>query len=166
MKRTGKHHAQSRYGSAARRFIPPVLLLAGLSVFIMAFVVANTDDTTSLAVSGNPAIDRLIPSPNSEVLRQTQIGIDLAPGFEAELIINDVPIPPDQINVLRSGEDPDLSNEVAGAFSTTLNQFLYQPLRGRAVPQLNSDLNCVVATFWPIADPTNIETVEWCFTVS
>jgi hypothetical protein len=136
--------------------------MGGVAIFIIAFVVANTDEPGSVRIV-NPAIEALIPAPGSEVLRQSQVGVDLAPGFEAELVINGVQIPPDELNVLRDADDPQQSASQTGAFGTTINRFTYQPLEGRAVPELQGDENCVVATFWATADPTNIDTVEWCF---
>ena len=100
------------------------------------------------------------------MLRQSKVGIDLAPGHAAELEINGVPIPPDQVNVFRDEADPEASSEQQGGFDSTLNRFEYQPLEGRAVPELKGDENCVVATFWPLSDPGDTETVEWCFTVA
>ncbi len=137
-------------------------LLGGIAVFIVAFVVANTDEPGSVRIV-NPAIESLIPAPGSEVLRQSQVGVDLIGGFEAELVINGVQIPPDEVNVLRDAEQPDQSASQTGRFGTTINRFTYQPLAGRSVPELQGDRNCVVATFWPTADPTDIDTVEWCF---
>lgn len=139
--------------------------MAGVAVFVIAFVVANTGEDDGVRIT-NPAVEELIPAPDSEVLRQSQVGVDLASGFEAELVINDVPIPPDQVNVLRDPTDPEESADQAGEFGTTINRFVYQPLEGRAVPELKGDENCVVARFWPLSDPTDIDSVEWCFTVA
>ena len=149
----------------AKKVLPVVGILAGLSIFVIGFVVANTDTEEPLVVS-NPAIDAVTPLPGAEVLRQSQVGIDLASGWTAELVINGVPIPPDQVNVLRNPEAPDQDAEQVGTFDRTINRFLYQPLEGRAVPELKGDENCVVATFWPLADPSATESVEWCFTVA
>jgi hypothetical protein len=163
---TTRRHAQDSSATRlAKKFVPAIGLALGIAIFVIAFVVANTDNETP-AVFTSPVIDALTPLPGSEVLRQSQVGIDLVSGYEAELVLNDTPIPPDQINVLRNPADPDESTDQAGAFSETINRFLYQPLEGRAVPALRGDENCVVATFWPIADPTDIDSVEWCFTVA
>ncbi len=147
-----------------RRWAAPLAITVGVAVFAVAFVVANTDDP-EVRVS-NPAVEELIPAPGSEVLRQSQVGVDLATGFAAELVINGVPIPPDEVNILRDPADPGESAEQPGTFGTTINRFVYQPLEGRAVPELKGDENCVVATFWPLSDPDDIDSVEWCFTVA
>lgn len=149
-----------------RKVLPLFFLAVGVVIFIAAFVLTNTGDPDNPIVTQNANIEALIPAPNSEVLRQSQVGIDLASGYQAELVINGTPIPPDQVNVLRDVENPEVSSGQAGGFDTTLNRFLYQPLEGRAVPELKGDENCAVATFWPIADPTDIDSIEWCFTVA
>ena len=160
-----KHSGPSRLETLARRFLVPVGIAAGATIFILAFVLADTD-TGDDVIFNDPAIEALLPVPGSEVLRQSQVGIDLASGFDAELVINGVPIPRDQVNILRNAEDPDQSAEEPGVFATTINRFLYQPLEGRAVPELKGDENCVVATFWPLADPSDVRTTSWCFTVA
>jgi len=129
-------------------------------------VVSNTDDPDNPVITGNPAIEELIPQPGSEVLRQSLVGIDLAPGYEARLVINGTRIRPEQVNVLRSEENPEESAGQAGRFDETLSRFVYQPLEGRDVPALKADENCAVATFWPTLDDTDIDSIEWCFTVN
>ena len=148
------------------KLLPPVLLAAGGVIFIMGFVLTNTGEDADPVVTQNPRIEELIPAPGSEVLRQSKVGIDLAPGHTAELVLNGVPIPLDQVNVFRDETDPEVSSEQQGGFDSTLNRFEYQPLEGRAVPELKGDENCVVATFWPLSDPDDVDTVEWCFTVA
>lgn len=159
------HAEETKLFRLAKKVVPAVGLLVGLSIFVIAFFVANTDTQDTVAIS-NPAIDSVTPLPGAEVLRQSQVGIDLVSGWEAELEINGVAIPPDQVNVLRNPEAPDQDAEQVGTFDSTINRFLYQPLEGRAVPELKGDENCVVATFWPLSDPSAIESVSWCFTVA
>ena len=157
--------AESPLVKFAKKAIVPIGLTAGAAIFLIAFFVANTD-TDGDVIFSDPAIEALIPAQGSEVLRQSQVGIDLVSGFEAELTINGVPIPPDEVNILRNPENPDESAEAPGTFSDTINRFLYQPLEGRAVPELKGDENCAVANFWPLSDPSDIRTVQWCFTVA
>ena len=148
------------------RVAGPVALLVGFIAIVVAFMVTSREDQTSPIVTGNPAIEALIPPEGSEQLRQTRVGIDLVSGYDAELTINGVFIPIDQINVLRDLENPDLSAEVAATSSNTLSRFEYQPLQGRVIPELKADENCVVAEFWPLNDPLSRQSVSWCFTVA
>tara|TARA_X000000368_G_scaffold27981_2_gene21092 strand:- start:10536 stop:11021 length:486 start_codon:yes stop_codon:yes gene_type:complete len=146
------------------RILGPALVTVGITGVILGFALSNSGSTDDIRVEGNPVIEALFPEPDAEVLRQTSIGIDLITGYEAELTINGVPIPPDQINVLRDLENPRESAQTSGTFGSTLNKFSYQPLEGRAVPELQGDRNCVVAVYWPLSDPTDRASIEWCFT--
>ncbi|MFN3216735.1 MAG: hypothetical protein ACE367_09600 [Acidimicrobiales bacterium] len=156
-----------RFSTAQRRAIersvPWLLAVAGAALFIIGFAITTTGEPDQTIVTSNPAIEELIPAPGSEVLSQSQVGIDLVAGYTAQLFINGTPIPLDEVNVLRDVDDPQTSADQAATFDTTLNRFLYQPLTGRAVPELVGGENCAVAEFWPIADPEAVERVEWCF---
>ena len=152
--------------SALNRGVPWILVVAGIALFIAGFAITTTGDPDQPIVASNPAVEELIPAPGSEVLRQSQVGIDLVAGYTAQLFINGTPIPLDEMNVLRDTDDPAVSAEEPGTFDTTLNRFLYQPLEGRSVPELVGDENCVVAEFWALAEPDARQRVEWCFTVA
>ncbi len=149
---------------ALNRGVPWLLAVAGVALFIIGFAITTTGDPEQPIVAGNPAVEELIPAPGAEVLQQSQVGIDLVAGYSAQLFINGTPIPPDEVNVLRDVEDPQVSAEQAAAFDSTINRFVYQPLAGRAVPELVGNENCAVAEFWPLSDPDSIQRVEWCFT--
>ena len=145
------------------RLIGPLLLTMGICGVILGFALSS-QGSSDIRVEGNPIIESLLPEPDSEVLRQSFVGIDLISGYEAELTINGVPIPPDEINVLRDLENPRESAETSGSFGSTLNRFLYQPLEGRSVPELLGDRNCVSAVYWPLSDPEKRQRIDWCFT--
>tara|TARA_B100000686_G_C16784654_1_gene974390 strand:- start:2486 stop:2977 length:492 start_codon:yes stop_codon:yes gene_type:complete len=145
------------------RVFGPLMVTIGISGIILGFAL-STQGSEDIRVEGNPIIESLTPEPDTEVLRQSLVGIDLISGYEAELTINGIPIPPDQINILRDVDNPRESAESSGSFGSTLNRFLYQPLEGRAVPELLGDRNCVTAEYWPLADPENKKKIEWCFT--
>ena len=141
------------------RLIGPLLLTMGICGVILGFALSS-QGSSDIRVEGNPIIESLLPEPDSEVLRQSFVGIDLISGYEAELTINGVPIPPDEINVLRDLENPRESAETSGSFGSTLNRFLYQPLEGRAVPELLGDRNCVSAVYWPLSDPEKRQRID------
>ena len=135
----------------------------GICGVILGFALSS-QGSSDIRVEGNPIIESLLPEPDSEVLRQSFVGIDLISGYEAALTINGVPIPPDEINVLRDLGNTRESAETSGSFGSTLNRFLYQPLEGRSVPELLGDRNCVSAVYWPLSDPEKRQRIDWCFT--
>ena len=77
---------------ALRRVLLGIAALMGAAAILLALFLADTDDN-DVTVTGNAAVDELIPPRNAEVLSQETIGIDLAPGYDARLTINGVDIP-------------------------------------------------------------------------
>lgn len=78
------------------------------------------------------AVEALIPAADSpSVVRQAEIGIDLAPGWTGVLSINGVEIPEDQ---LRRNEP--------------LNQFFFRPEPGAEIEALAPGPVVVTATIW------------------
>jgi len=77
------------------------LLAAGIGLLLLA-ALSGADDRADITVSGNPAIDALIPLRESEVLRRDKVGIDLADGYEAALTLHaggrDIQVPADQLD--------------------------------------------------------------------
>jgi len=84
------------------------------------------------------------------VLSQTDVEVDLAVGYTAELEINGVTIPEDQLFRVAA-----------------LNQLSYQPRDGKSVPKLLPDQNCVRVFYWLIASgPDDRQSYTWCFDAS
>lgn len=95
-------------------------------------------------------IVELHPEPESNVLRQSRVGITLVPGWEATLRVNGVDIPRDQTS--RNLE---------------LGEFTFQPGTGRAVESLPPGTNCLSATYWQLATgPEESFVRSWCFNAS
>ncbi len=138
-----------------QRMIVIALLGFGIGMLVIAALSGggSDDDRT---VSGNPAIDALIPARESEILRGDQVGIDLADGFEAALTIETsddrtIPIPSDQLEQ---------------NFQDNLGMFLFRPGESKALDAFPPQANCVTATYWPIIDREDAQTIRWCFQVT
>lgn len=129
-----------------------ILVVAGLAVaaIVYAAQLAQTgEDTTEPALSGED-VERLIPARGSEILAQDAIGIDLAAGFDAVLVLNGVEIPEDQLN-RRNG----------------VNEVLYRPPEDGAAVEYEAGENCLVALVWPLAEGrAAARPVSWCFNVT
>jgi len=132
-----------------RRVVIGLLLLAAVGAFYAAGRNGNTDPEFADATG---AVQQLIPAPNSPaVLRQAEIGIDLADGWTGELTINGVFIPDDQLRRV----DP-------------LNQILFTPGEGREIERLQAGRVTVIANVWrPIDGETREDgrPVSWSFSV-
>jgi hypothetical protein len=97
----------------------------------------------------NGRIERLIPTPGSKILSQDEIGIDLAPGYEATLTLNGTPIPEDELLIVPQ-----------------LNQVTFKASPDRETQLIPAQQNCLVATYWlSSTGPAQSSTRSWCFSV-
>ena len=134
-----------------RRTVIGVLLLAagGLVWWSASFKAKPTSPSLTDA-----AVQALTPENDApNVLRQSTIGIDLKPGWDADLIINGVDIPQDEERNVEA-----------------LNQVFFTPGEGKAIGQLRAGLVQVTAIIWrPIEGQTRehgSRSVRWSFHVS
>lgn len=141
--------------STRHRLVVSGLLGFGLLLLVLAFA-NGASDGTDITVSGNPAIDALIPERESEVLRRTEVGIDLAEGYQAALTIEtsdgrNIPVPSDQLDQ---------------NFQDNLGQFIFRPGPGQVLEVFPPQANCISATIWPVIDRQDAQTIRWCFEVT
>ena len=130
-----------------RRLIIVSMLAAAAALFAIAVVVyVGNPRSTDLPV----AIQSVGPEPGSNVLSQTDVTVDLAVGYTAEIDINGIEIPEDQLFRVQA-----------------LNSLRYEPRDGKIVPRLLPDQNCVRVFYWLIAQgPSNKTEYTWCFDAS
>lgn len=121
----------------------------------MLAAVAGDDSTDDVSITGNDAIDALIPDRGAEVLQQQTVGIDLAAPYRlTSLVISPSNDPASGVEVLTEVEE-----------RSGLNRFEFSPAEGKLVEALSPDTNCAVATIVEIARPTETQRIEWCFEV-
>ncbi len=121
-----------------------------LAVIVAVAVVALFSVGTESTTVDQGAVERLLPANNSQVLQQESVGIDLAPGYDAALTVNGMPIPTDQLDK-----------------TTGLNIVMFQPGPGKVIEYLPSGQSCVLATYWRLdTGPGESSARTWCFTAS
>ena len=135
---------------SSRRFKPRhvayIGLLAIAAICIVIVARLGTSDTTEL---DGGRIQRLIPTPGAKILQQDLIGIDMAPGYEASLSLNGVPLPLDQTTVVPQ-----------------TNQVTFRAGPGKVFETLPAGQNCLIANYWQTAFGPSVSSVRsWCFTV-
>jgi len=132
-----------------RRVLLGLAALMGVAAILLALVLADTDDN-DVSVTGNAAVDELIPPRNAQVLSQENVGIDLAFGYDARLTVNGVEIPREQIRHLPN-----------------INRFTFRPDQGKVVESLRAEQNCAQVSYWrQEVGPSDADTISWCFTAS
>jgi hypothetical protein len=125
--------------------------LAVIAAVVALVVVFTSSGDDSRPISRFPsAVQRVVPAEGQLVVRQARVGIVLEQGFEAELVVDDIPIPKDQMIV----------NEALG-------EYLYQPGEGQEIEAFQEGQRCVTAVITnrvhPEEDPPD---PTWCFNVA
>lgn len=131
-----------------RSIVAAALVAAGAALFL-GVRAADTDGEDAVEVRSRPdVVEHVFPPNGDQVLRQTEIGIDLAPGHEATLIINGQPIPDEELRKV-----PEQ------------NQVFFQPGEGTTFPELPGGRSCVAAVVWRSATGPGVadQTFRWCF---
>lgn len=137
-----------RLGDVPRRILITLVVLGALAgIFLTGRLAVTGFENTSGVLPDS--VDRLIPPSGAEVLRQSQVGIDVADGYDAYLQINGVEV--------RNAEDGLIKDLGTGLV-------LFQPGPDRPIEELNTNQNCVVAFVYDQVDgPSTAQPVSWCF---
>jgi hypothetical protein len=143
-------HTRRELSPPTRNAIAAVLILAALAGLVLTVQAAVTgDDDTSRALPDS--VERLLPESGSEVLTQSTVGVDLAVGYDAYLIINGTEI---------RDEEGGLFKDMGTGLVT------YQPGAGE-IEELEAEKNCVIAMVWDQTEgPKFADPVSWCFTAA
>lgn len=125
-----------------------LVVIAAVVALIVVFTSSGDD---SRPISRFPtAVLRVIPQEGQLVVRQARIGIVLEQGFEAELVVDETPIPKDQLIV-----------------NDALGEYLFQPGEGLEIEAFQEGQRCVTAVITnrvnPEEDPPD---PTWCFNVA
>jgi hypothetical protein len=135
---------------APRRLQVRHLIIVALLCVVAGSVYALVQKSQQNAISLDGGIvEQLIPAPGLKVLKQDQIGVDLAPGYEAKLALDGVPIPDYQLTRVPA-----------------LGLYTINPLIGSDFEALPTGNHCATVTYWRTTDgPESALTRSWCFTV-
>lgn len=149
--------------SKRQRFVFAALLGLGLALVIYGFSTAKTgDDDVRIT---DPAIERLIPKPGDLVLRQGQVGIDLAPGYTGVLVIDGQEIATYQVGQSESPTAFDQSLDVQ--YDQGTGTLLYTPRTGGPIEAFSPGGHIITARYWQLQQGREASrTFTWTFSVS
>jgi len=121
-----------------------VLLAAGAVIALAAQT--RGEPAPTLLPSG---LRSVVPAEGAQSPRQGPIGVNMGPGWEVSLTVNDVSIPDEQ---LTTG-------------TRQLGEFLYSPRPGNAVPDIQPGRNCASMRAINIVDE-DVDPIafSWCWT--
>lgn len=147
----------------ARRIVITVLVLACLAGLVVAALLSAGADRQS--VTSGSAIVRQVPGDGDTALRQSEIGVELIPGWEGNLVVNGVLIPDNQLE----GRDPTATNELGepiGSQGNAPNLLFFQPGEGKVIESFSTGQVCATATYYRSdAGQGTARTTSWCFEV-
>jgi hypothetical protein len=134
-----------------RRVVITALLV--FAVGLLWFATTQDADQSLEPKAGriDSAVEQVVPGDGDAALRQSQIGVDLEPGWTGVLAVDGTEIPEDQ---LRRNEP--------------LNQVFFTPGEGQVIEELDPGSHNASALIWRTASQTRNEgrTVNWSFRVS
>ena len=133
-----------------QRIIAATLLAAGGACFVLLAIYYNDPGGTSdETVEQNLAVEQLFPARGDQAFQQQEVGVDLASGFEGSLVVSGIAIPAEQTHGIEE-----------------LNQVLFRPGPDQVLERLPAGQVCAQAAYQSIEDPTEVGTIDWCFTVN
>lgn len=139
-----------RMSEGRYRLLIGVLVVGALAALYAGVRATDTGDDDPVTVSGRPdVVERLIPGEGDEVIRQAELGIDLAPGYEGTLLVNGVEIPDDELRLVPAQ-----------------NQVFFTPGDGKVVEALQAGPNCALAVVWKSSvgrGTAEDKSFTWCF---
>ncbi len=137
------------------------VMLVVLAIFMVVgsvYAYQNAVTGSSQASDSLPdSVERLIPESGAQVLAQSDVGIDLATGYDAYFVINGQVIDNEATQT-----DPDGLFKVDDVALIT-----YTPAPGKRVERLEAPSQCVDAFIWDVRQGRDTATqFNWCFSVS
>jgi len=129
-----------------KKWLAPLLVVGAAGILAIAILIPKGDDPAS----PNQVIEAVVPANGDEVLSQVDVGVDLIEGYTAELSINGVSIPEDELR------------RVDG-----LGQIYFRPDEGKVIESLRPETNCARILYWPLSQGRQAaSSYQWCFTAS
>ena len=142
-----------------------VLLLA---VAVGALVVADrSSGDTGSGVDLDRAILMYTPDPGGRVLRQSQVGVELASGYDGRLTINGVSIPEEQmVGAIVPGSEAwerlSPQQQRMGPRPNNKSLVMFQPGEGKAITEYDTGAVDVSVRFWTQSEgPDSARTVSY-----
>jgi len=145
--------AEAKVSPYSTRFKIVAAAIVAVAIAMLAYgcsALSSGNKDPVLSTGDAKIVDNLIPRRNSEVPQQSDVGIDLAPGWTGTLVLNGVEIPKDELQI-----------------TPELGVIEFTPGKGKAVEHFRGGQNCVQAIIWRISDGRGVadRTIPWCFEV-
>ncbi|MEY2430868.1 MAG: hypothetical protein QOC92_593 [Acidimicrobiaceae bacterium] len=136
-----------------RRVLTTLVIAAcvvGLAVAVQHTQRGDKDEPKFTGQASKSVIELQAPAPESSVLSQAQLLIDLTTSYDASFVVNGVLIPDDQLQ-----KRPEL------------NQVIFSPGPGKVIEKFPAGRNCVEANIFRLDGvQEDVPAARWCFNVT
>ncbi len=147
----------------ARRSLIALVLISALAVAVWMVASSNSGQNDGL---DKAVIISLTPNDGAQALRQTEVGADLAVGYDGRLTINGIEIPEEQMVGAR---DPSLvapdDLKANGLRANNRNQVYFKPGPGKVIETFDQGTVDIVLRYFKEAGGSNGGTVRWSIKV-
>jgi hypothetical protein len=148
-----------------RRLGIAVIVAGALALIVYGFASAQTGD--SAVEITDPAIERVLPMPGALVLRQSQVGADLASGYRGVLIIDGQEIPTTDAQAPGGPSNGDPTTNIDAVFDLSQNTVLFVPRQGATIEQFTPGSHQITVVYWKLDETrADAKTFTWNFNVS
>ena len=143
-----------------RRLVLSLVVAAALVGFWFAITGAETEPERKLPT----AIETVSPADGALVLRQTQVVVDLAPGYRGKLFIDGQEIP--VVERLNEGSAGDEPTPIDAVFDPAQNTITFTPTVGATIPEFAPRPHQVTVSFWRFEESAEAAgNYSWTFRV-
>lgn len=134
-----------------------VILLALCFAGFLVFMAVKTGGGTDGTIDTETAIVRYTPNPGGRVLRQSEVGVELEPGYDGRLTINGVPIPEEQMLGAIDPDSPEFQQLPAnlqdqGPRPNNKYIVMFRPGEGKAITQFDTGEIEISVRYWEISE--------------
>ena len=131
--------------TAKRRMVTAVVMVLALALLVWGNRTATSGSRPKL----DPAVVALFPNEGAQALRQTEVGVDLDPGYDGRLVINGTAIPEAQMVGARDPKTTDAQDlEENGIRPNNKNHVFFKPGPGKVIEELPQGTVFITARFW------------------
>jgi len=166
---TGENGPMAR---GSRRHVDRTTLLisAGLAIGFIFIIAGLLSATTGRDALGLPAeVEHVDPNPGDSVLRQSEILVDLVPGYTGELVIDGETLP---VAEIVAAADPEPGADVAAdvlvtRFDLGTNTLRFVPQEGAPIERFEQGTHTAKVVYWRIDEGRSAaRSFTWQFDVS
>ena len=145
-----------------RRLVLSLVLAAALVGIWFALTTAETDPERKLPAG----VENVSPADGELVLRQTQVIVDLAPGYRGKLFIDGQEIPVVERPNDGRPDDGTGPTPVDGVFDPAQNTITFTPTVGATIEEFAPRAHQVTVSFWRFEEsPEAASNYSWSFRV-